>query len=84
LGSSLAFMDGSIVNVALPTLQRPSILVRHRCSGSCKATHSSLPHFSCSVELLATNLAERRSSCWAWRFSRHLLLAVPLRTLYRS
>jgi len=67
LGSSLAFMDGSIGNVAWSTLQRAFHAGASSVQCVVKATHSSLPHFSCSVELLATNLAERRSSCWAWR-----------------
>jgi hypothetical protein len=62
LGSSMAFIDGTVVNVALPALQSALGATVPKCNGSWKPMHFSSPLFSYLAARLAISMAGARSS----------------------
>ena len=63
LGSSMAFVDGTVVNVALPVIQRGLGAGVDRRSGSSRRMRSSLPRSSSSAARSAIGSVAGASSC---------------------
>ena len=64
LGSSMAFIDGTVVNVALPALQRVSAPRSPRCSGWSRPMPSSSPRCCWSAAPLGDRFGRRRVFLW--------------------